>query len=121
VLVRAVLVLLRILALAVLVLVTEGGAVLALTVGVTLEVFVFTMRLAFPFPLFAFSVVQATLEIRSVNTARAKTFLIIISFKAAASGARRIREASQQMYIPYSPAKIIALCKLLPGIPWGYG
>ena len=109
------------LALAVLLLVTEEDVVLLLAGGVTLVLLVLAGRLKLPFPLFAFSVVQAILDTRSVNTARAKTFLIILSFKAAASGARRIREASQQMYIPYSSEKIIALCKLLPDILGGYG
>jgi hypothetical protein len=118
-LVRPVLLLLRILALAMLLLVVGGVDVLVFVVGVTLLVLVFTvLRLALP--LLAFSVVQATLETRSVSTARAKTFLIIISFKAAASGARRIRDPSRQKYIPYSSAKIIAPCKFLPDILWGY-
>jgi hypothetical protein len=107
--------LLLVLLLAVLVLVVEGVEVLVLVEGV--EVFVFTGRLVLLFPLFAFSVVQATLKTRSVNTARAKTFLIIVSFKAAASSARRIREASRQKYIPYSSAKILAPSKLLQNIP----
>ena len=102
--------LLPLLLLAVFVLVVEGVEVFVLVVeGV--EVFVFTGRLVLLFPLFAFSVVHATLKTRSVNTARAKTFLIIVSFKAAASSARRIREASRQKYIPYSSAKILAPCK----------
>src|SRR5215216_7469662 len=95
-LVRPTLLLLRVLALAVLVL---AGGVTTVTLALVIVTLAFAVRLALPFPLFAFSVVQATLEARSVNTARAKTFLIIVSFKAAASGARRIREASRQKYI----------------------
>jgi len=86
------------------------------TLALVIVTLAFAGRLVLAFPLFAFSVVQATLETSSVNTARAKIFLIIVSFKAAASGARRIRDASRQKYIPYSSAKIIAPCKLLPDI-----
>jgi hypothetical protein len=75
-----------ILVLAVLLLdVAEGVEVLLLEEGVALELLEVPVRLALPFPLFAFSDVQAIPETRSVNTARAKIFLIIVSFKAAAS------------------------------------
>ena len=59
--------------------------VLVFVDGVVLELLEVPVRLALPFPLFAFSDVQAILETSSVNTARAKIFLIIVSFKAAAS------------------------------------
>ena len=110
---------LALLALAVLVLELEGGTT-TVTLALVTVMLALAVRLALPFPLFAFSGVQATLETRSVNTARAKIFLIIISFKAAASLGRRNREESRQKYIPYSSAKVIALCKRPPNILPGY-
>jgi hypothetical protein len=84
-LLRAVLLLAVTLPLAVLLLVEGVPVVLELLVDVELEVLALLVRLVLAFPLLAFSVVQAALETRSVNTARAKIFLIIVSFKAAAS------------------------------------
>jgi hypothetical protein len=65
--------------------VVDGVEVLVLVEGVALELLEVPVRFALPFPLFALSAVQAIVETRSVNTARAKIFLIIVSFKAAAS------------------------------------
>jgi hypothetical protein len=111
---------LALLALAVLVLVFTGGGTLTVTLALLTVMLLLAVRLALPFPLFAFSDVQATHETRSVSTARAKIFLIIISFKAAASFGRRNREASRLKYIPYSSAKIIALCRPSWNILRGY-
>jgi hypothetical protein len=74
---------LALLALAVAVLVLVGGGTLTVTLALLTVMLALAGRLALP--LFALSGVQATLETRSVNTARAKIFLIIVSFKAAAS------------------------------------
>jgi hypothetical protein len=80
---------LALLALAVLVLVFTGAGTLTVTLALLTVMLLLAVRLALPFPLL-FSDVQATHETRSVSTARAKIFLIIISFKAAASSGGEI-------------------------------